>query len=82
MCVIKYFHAIIPTFCSFSVYNSMQCINEKHVLFFIENIVCVHAQSLNCVQLFVTPWEGFLAHGISQAKILECVVISFSSGSF
>ena len=35
---------------------------------------------------FVTPWTicsltGFSVHGIFQAKILECVAISFSRGS-
>ena len=29
----------------------------------------------------VTPWPGFSAHGIPQARILERVAISFSRGS-
>ena len=38
----------------------------------------------SCVQLFVTPCtvtSGSSAHGISQARILEWVAISFSRGS-
>ena len=44
-----------------------------------------YAQSLSCVQLFVTPWTvapPALCHGISLERILECVAISFSKGSF
>ena len=37
---------------------------------------------LSCVQLFWDPMDctppGFSVHGISEAKILECVAISFS----
>ena len=40
---------------------------------------------LSRVQLFATPWTVTLAgssvHGISQARILEWVAISFSRGS-
>ena len=44
-------------------------------------------KSLSRVQLFVTPWTiAYHAppsiHRISQARILEWVVISFSRGSF
>ena len=41
-------------------------------------------KSLSCVQLFVTPdynLSGSSDHGISQARILEWVAISFSRGS-
>ena len=41
---------------------------------------------LSCVQLFYDPMDcsplGSSVHGISQARILECVAISFSKGSF
>ena len=41
--------------------------------------------SLSCVQLFGTPTDcsplGSSVCGISQARILECVAISFSRGS-
>ena len=44
-----------------------------------------HAQSINCVQLSCNPMvyslPGSSVHGISQARILEWVVISFSRGS-
>ena len=42
--------------------------------------VCVHAFSR--VQLFATPWTlpDSSVHGISQARILEWVAISFSRG--
>ena len=45
--------------------------------------VVVIVQSISHVGLFVTPWTipGSSAHGISQAKILEGVAISFSRGS-
>ena len=39
----------------------------------------------SCAQLFVTLWtvarQGPLVHGILQARILECVAISYSKGS-
>ena len=44
-----------------------------------------YARLLNCVQLFVTPKDcspaGPSVHGISQARILEWVAISFFGGS-
>ena len=44
------------------------------------NVVVVW--SLSCVRLFATPWtvalSGPSVHGISQARILEWVAISFS----
>ena len=47
--------------------------------------VCMPARLLSCVPLFVTPWtiacQGSSVHGISQARILEWVAISFSKGS-
>ena len=45
----------------------------------------MYAQSLSCVQLFVTPWtvacQTPLSMGFSRARILEWVAISFSRGS-
>ena len=40
----------------------------------------LHAQSLNCVQLFATPCSS--VYGISQARILKWVAIPSSRGSF
>ena len=44
--------------------------------------VCMHAQSLSCVWLFVCPWT--VAHqaplSTFQARILEWVAISYSRG--
>ena len=44
------------------------------------------AQSLSCVQLFVTPWsvahQAPLSMGIFQARILEWVAMPSSRGSF
>ena len=45
------------------------------------------AQLLSRVWLFTTPWtvalwSGSAVHGVSQARILEWVAISFSRGSF
>ena len=44
------------------------------------------AQSLSCVQLFVTPWsvahQAPLSMGIFQARILEWVAMSSSRGPF
>ena len=37
-------------------------------------------KSLNCVWLFVTPWD-YTVHGILQARILEWVIVPFSRGS-
>ena len=46
----------------------------------------VKVKSLNCVQLFVTPWtivyQASSIHGIFQARVLEWVAISFSRGFF
>jgi len=39
----------------------------------------VVVELLSCVPLFAAPWT--VAHGISQARILEWVAISFSRGS-
>ena len=45
----------------------------------------VKVKSLSCVWLFVTPWtvacQAPSVHGISQARILEWIAISFSRGS-
>ena len=45
--------------------------------------VCIHAQLLGHVWLFVTPWSpsGSTNYGISQARKLEWVAISYSGGS-
>ena len=48
--------------------------------------IYVHAQSLSCVQLFVTLWTicstpGSSVYGIFQTGIEEWVVISYSRGS-
>ena len=49
-----------------------------------DNVIVV-VWLLSCVQLFCDPMDysppGSSAHGISQARILELVVISFSRGS-
>ena len=43
--------------------------------------LCMCAQLLSCVWLFVTPRTvGSSVHGISQARILQCLAISFSRG--
>ena len=50
--------------------------------------VCLYVydvQLLSCVQLFVTPWtltrQAPLSMGFFQARMLECIAISFSKGS-
>ena len=47
--------------------------------------MCVCAQLLSCVQLFVTPWsvacQDPLSIEIFQGRILESVAISYSRGS-
>ena len=50
--------------------------------------LCVHTRvyALSCMWLFATPWTiysppGLTIHGISQARILESVAISYSRGS-
>ena len=47
-------------------------------MFYLTQIVVVW--SLSCVWFFATP-PGSSVHGISQARILEWVVISLSKGS-
>ena len=48
-------------------------------------MLSLHAQLLSRGWLFTTPWtvtlQGSSVHGISQAKILEWVAISYSRGS-
>ena len=48
--------------------------------------VCVCVQLLNHVQFFLTLWnvacQAPFVHGIFQARILEWVAISSSTGSF
>ena len=47
--------------------------------------ISLEVKLLSCVQLFVTPWtvvrQAPSVHGVSQAKILVWVAISFSRGS-
>ena len=54
-------------------------------LLFLKNhpmSLCMRALLLSCVWLFVTPRTvGSSVHGISQARILQWVAISFSRGS-
>ena len=49
----------------------------------LTSYACMHAQSLSSVPLFVTPWtvarQAPLVRGISQARILEWIAISFSN---
>ena len=49
-------------------------------------MVCMHAQSLSCVQLFATQWtialQVPLSMGILLAGIQELVAISYFRGSF
>ena len=48
--------------------------------------VCVCVCALSRVQLFATPWivarQAPLSMGILQARILECIAISYSRGIF
>ena len=56
-----------------------------HAAFGCHSSLLMLAQSLSCVQLFVTPWPcsppGFSVHGIFQARILEWAAISLPTGS-
>ena len=49
--------------------------NINTFIFFLK----VKVKSLSRVRLFANPWTGSSVHGISQARILEWVAISFSS---
>ena len=61
------------------VTKSWTCLSDFH-FYFIDQISSVH--SLSRVQIFATLWTvGSSVHGISQARILEWVAISFSRGS-
>ena len=59
-----------------------KCVYEEVVCVCV--CVCVCARTLSCPTLY-TPLDcsppGFSVHGISQARILEWVAISFSRGS-
>ena len=46
----------------------------------VSNTLLAVIQSLNHVQLFVTPMD-YTVHGILQARILEWVAFPFSKGS-
>ena len=50
-----------------------------------DGILKVKVKSLSLVRLFVTPqavaYQAPFVHGISQARVLEWVAISFSRGS-
>ena len=62
---------------------SQVTVTKVHVL--LGKFLCLCAQSLSHVWVFATPWivacQGSSVHGISQARILEWVAISFSRGS-
>ena len=49
------------------------------------DFACIHAQSLKWCPTFCDPMDsntpGSSVHGILQARVLEWVAISFSSGS-
>ena len=62
------------------------CLEPPHCLPCPQTLVgIVIVQSLSCVQLFCNPMDcslpGSSVHGISQARILEWVAISFSTRS-
>ena len=55
------------------------------VWFLLKSIYCVDAQSISPVQLYATPRAnppGSSIHGVSQARILGWVAISYSRGIF
>ena len=66
------------------VYNSMWVSSVQPVIQLLYVCVCVRACSQSCPTL-ATPMDcsppGPSVHGILQAKILECVAVSFSRGS-
>ena len=84
---IMYLHVILNLGGSFELnflfFSSMLSIHT--LIGMISSVMCC-AQSLSCVQLFVTPWTRAhqvpLSMGIIQAKILEWVAIPSSRGSF
>ena len=57
---------------------------SQFFFFFYQSSLFVVVWLLSHVWLFATPWTvappGFSVHGISQARILESVAISFSRG--
>ena len=60
--------------------------SSHEAIILVHDSVVVVVQSISRVHLFVTPWTvcsplGSSVHGISQARILEWVAISFSRGS-
>ena len=76
------------TFCFSNLSNMKTDTTQLHsdpFMIFTAVLFLPFAQSLSCVQLFVTPWtialQAPLSMGILQARILEWVAISFSRGS-
>ena len=61
--------------------------SSRHVSIYVCGVcVCVCVHALICVQFFATPWTvahqaRSSVHGISQARMLQWVAISFSRGS-
>ena len=55
--------------------------DSSHVIKGPPLLFVVVVRSLSCVRLFAAPWtvahQAALVHAISQARILECVTISF-----
>ena len=69
--------AIIRTIC----YCAWLCV--KHFLCIVSSprTPINEVKSLSRVWLFVTSWTVASIHGIFQARVLECVAISFSRGT-
>ena len=61
------------------------CLKQEEMGLGLGCSVVVVVKLLICVQLFASPMDyshlGSSVHGISQARILECIFISFSRSS-
>ena len=69
--------------CRENCYSLLQ--SDSLLVCLVFSSISLSACMLSCVWLFATPWgcspQGFSVHGISQARILEWVAISYSRGS-
>ena len=78
-CLMESLHQSEKVDISLTFHFSKNCWEKLNLCF------CCYVELLSCVWLFATPWlcspTGSSVHGISQARILEWVAISFSRDS-
>ena len=75
-------HKVVTIYIQYNIYTLL---TTAYVVFTLYQVLCWAVCALSSVRLF---WDledggtpGFFVHGISQARILEVVAISYSRGS-